>query len=157
MEELITLRTYIETHKYDEALQLISELEEMSLEDKINKIGSFVIVLLIHLIKQEAEKRTTKSWEISIRNAVWEINRTNKRRKAGGSYLTPEELSQTIADSYPMVLARASLEAFEGQYRENRVGRHAGPRPGANQGFGANQYLRLALRDNRRQAIDNNL
>jgi len=42
MEELTTLRSYIEAKRYDEALALIAEMEEMSLDDKINKIGSFI-------------------------------------------------------------------------------------------------------------------
>jgi len=33
---------------------------------------------------QTAENRTTRSWEVSIRNAVREIQPENKRRKAGG-------------------------------------------------------------------------
>jgi hypothetical protein len=51
----------------------------MSREDKIYKIRSFIKILLIHLIKQEAQKRTTRSWDISIRNAVREINYINKQ------------------------------------------------------------------------------
>jgi hypothetical protein len=37
----------------------------------------------MHLIKQQAENRTTRSWEVSIRNFVREIQRENKRRKSG--------------------------------------------------------------------------
>jgi len=127
MEELTTLRSYIEAKRYDEALALIAEMEEMSLDDKINKIGSFIIILLIHLIKQAAEKRTTRSWDISIRNVLWEINRTNKRRKAGGWYVSEEALRQTIEEAYPTALARASLEAFEGQYDEVQLERFIDP------------------------------
>ncbi len=41
----------------------------MSKEDKIHKIRSYAIILLIHLIKQEAEQRTTRSWDCSIYSA----------------------------------------------------------------------------------------
>ena len=82
MEELIQLRQYIETKNYDKALEIVAELEEMSKEDKLNKIYSYCVILLIHLIKQEAEKRTTRSWDVSIRNSIREINRTKKRRSA---------------------------------------------------------------------------
>ena len=40
-------------------LVILSELDEMSLDDKINKIESFMRVLLVHLVKREAEGRTT--------------------------------------------------------------------------------------------------
>jgi hypothetical protein len=69
MEELLLLRQFIEEKQYDKALEIVDELEEMSREDKLNKIYSYAIILLLHLIKQEAEKRSTRSWEFSIYNA----------------------------------------------------------------------------------------
>jgi len=118
MEELFELRTYIENHNYADALNLIGEMEEMSRDDKINKIESYLEILLLHLIKQDAERRSTRSWEISIRNSVRAIQRTNKRRKAGGYYLKDNELIEAITEIYPSALDRASLEAFEGRYNE---------------------------------------
>ena len=59
MEELIELRKSIEDRNYSKAFQIIDELEEMSLEDKLNKIYSYMVVLLLHLINQEAEKKLT--------------------------------------------------------------------------------------------------
>ncbi len=76
MEELMTLKELLYQGKIPEALELVEELEEMSKSDKLNKIFSYGIILLLHLIKQIAEKRTTKSWEASIRNAVKQIQRT---------------------------------------------------------------------------------
>jgi hypothetical protein len=118
MEELLELKTYIEQGRYAEALTLIGELEEMSREDKIHKIGSFIEILLLHLIKQHAEQRTTRSWEVSSKNAVDNIADINKRRKTGGYYLSQEELKETIADRYQRALRRASLEAYEGHFDE---------------------------------------
>ncbi len=121
MEEILELKTYIEQKDYDAALTLVEEMEEMSRDDKINKIESFLEVLLIHLIKQEAEKRTTRSWEISIKNATDNIKRTNKRRKAGGNYLTEDEMRDAIDESFPISIRRASLDAFEGQFSEQEL------------------------------------
>jgi ABC-type transporter Mla MlaB component len=100
MEELLELRQLLEQGKIPEALLLVDELEEMSLSDKINKIDSYGVILLIHLIKQKAENRLTRSWEISIENAVREINKINKRRKSGGFYLTPAELMEILQQAY---------------------------------------------------------
>lgn len=61
MEELLELKQLLHEGRLDEALQLVNELEEMSLSDKINKIDSYGVILLIHLIKQNAEKRSTRS------------------------------------------------------------------------------------------------
>ena len=116
MEELYELRTYIETGKYQEALLLLDEMEDMSLDDKINRISSFMEVLLVHLIKQAAEKKTTRSWEVSIRNALRQIVKINKRRKAGVWYLTAQELRAALEETYESALDNASLETLEGQY-----------------------------------------
>ena len=121
MEELTTLRKYIEERDYLKALELVGELEEMSKEDKLNKIYSYTVILLIHLIKQQAEKRTTRSWNVSINNSVREINRTNKRRKSGGYYANQEELKETIDEAFEAAIERASLEAFEGRYSSEEL------------------------------------
>ncbi|NES18706.1 MAG: DUF29 domain-containing protein [Symploca sp. SIO3E6] len=118
MEELLKLRQYIQEQNYDQALTLIDEMEEMSKEDKLNKIYSYAVILLLHLIKQAAEQRTTRSWEFSIYNATKEIKRVNKRRKSGGYYASEEELQEILTDAFDTAIKRAALEAFEGQYTE---------------------------------------
>ncbi|MBW4607170.1 MAG: DUF29 domain-containing protein [Hassallia sp. WJT32-NPBG1] len=121
MEELLELRQLLEQNKVYEALLLVDELEEMSLSDKINKIDSYGVILLIHLIKQKAEKRSTRSWEISIENAVREINKINKRRKSGGFYLQRLELIDILQQGYQLALKKAALEAFEGRYETEEL------------------------------------
>jgi hypothetical protein len=129
MEELNILRQFIEQGRYDEALLFIDELEEMSKEDKLNKIFSYVLVLLIHLIKKAAEQRTTRSWEVSISHAVHQIRRTNTRRKSGGVYAQREELAEILEEAFDLALKKASLEVFGGKLDDlelatkiNRVG-----------------------------------
>jgi hypothetical protein len=121
MEELYELRTYIESGQYHEALLLLGEMEDMSRDDKINRISSFMEVLLVHLIKQVVEQRTTPSWDVSIRNALRQIVRINKRRKAGGWYLTDEELSAALEEVYESALDSASLEVYEGKYTAGEI------------------------------------
>lgn len=116
MDELLELREHIEQGNYVKALTLIGDMEEMSHEDKINKIGSFMEILILHLIKQHAEHRSTRSWDVSIKNAIDNIVDINKRRKAGGYYLNTEELKETIDRRYQRALRRASLEAFGGTF-----------------------------------------
>jgi hypothetical protein len=121
MEEILTLRHYLEQQRYDDALTLAIEMEEMSKDDKINKIRSFARVMLLHLIKQAAEKRSTRSWDLSIRNAAREIRYVNQRRSAGGTYLSEAELREIISEAYQPALEGASLEAFEGMYDDARI------------------------------------
>ncbi len=114
MEELLELRRFIEQEQYPAALSLIEEMDEMSREDKINKIRSFAKILLLHLIKQTAEQRLTRSWELSIANSLSEIYYTNNRRKSKGYYLDEAALHEVLLEAYPLALKGAALEAFEG-------------------------------------------
>ena len=115
MNELQELRDKIEKQDYQGALLIVNELEEMSVEDKLNKIYSYVVVLLVHIIKQEAENRTTSSWNRSIYNSIKYINKTNKRRRSGGCYASDGALKEIIDEAYEHALSEASFEAFEGK------------------------------------------
>src|SRR5687768_11259821 len=116
MDELSELRDLLQAGRIEDAILLVDELDEMSREDKINKISSYMRILLIHLIKQQAEQRSTRSWEVSIKEALRQIQRTNTRRKAGGVYLKQDELLAELEDVYDLALERAALEAFGGIY-----------------------------------------
>ncbi len=116
MEELEALRKMVEEHDYTAALALIDEMDEMAKDDKIVKIESFLHVLLVHLIKQHAEKKTTDSWNRSINFSLRGINKSNKRRSSGGFYLKPQDLEDAIDESFIAALKDASEEAFGGAY-----------------------------------------
>lgn len=116
MEELLQLKEYIETERYHDALLLIGEMEEMAKEDKISKVHSYCVVLLIHLIKRHAEKHSTASWDVSVRNSLKHIARTNKRKHSGGYYLKDAALMEELLDAFDEALQVASLQAFGGVY-----------------------------------------
>ena len=121
MEEILTLKSLVLQGDLSGALEIVEELEEMSRDDKINNIRSYAKILLLHLIKQQAENRTTRSWDISIRNSVREIQFKNKQRKTGGHYLTTEELRSALEEAYPSALDYASLEVEEGRYEPEEL------------------------------------
>jgi hypothetical protein len=121
MEELLELKDLLLVGNVPDALLLVEEMTEMSKDDKLNKIFSFSIIVLLHLIKQQAEKLSTRSWETSISNSVRQIQRINKRRKTGGNYLTIEELKETLDDAYSSALRQGALEAFEGIYKPEEI------------------------------------
>jgi hypothetical protein len=121
MEELLELRQHILEQRYEDALDLLSEMEEMSVADKVNKIRSYARILLIHLIKQQAEGRTTRSWQLSIWNSAQEIHYINQRRKANSTYIDEAELAAIMAEAYPAALKYAALEAFGGAYDEEQL------------------------------------
>ncbi|MDJ0571604.1 MAG: DUF29 family protein [Pleurocapsa sp. MO_192.B19] len=88
---------------------------------KIFCLPTYAVILLVHLIKQQAEKRTTRSWDVSINNSVREIKRTNKRRKSGGYYASEDELMETIEEAFEAAIERAAVEAFEGRHDNDEL------------------------------------
>ena len=121
MEELLDLKQLLLKGDIKGSLALVEDLEEMGRKAIIDKIRSYAIILLLHLIKQQAEKRTTKSWDVSIRNSIREIINTNKRRKAGCYYLLSEELKEIFVAAYPNALDLASLEVASGSYEAEEL------------------------------------
>ena len=114
MEELWEIRQALKAGDLQTALALVDEMDEMSRDDKLQKIASYMRVLLVHRIKQAVEGRSTKSWDVSIRHALRQIAGVNKRRQAGGWYLSEENLSALLAETYESALDWASLEVHEG-------------------------------------------
>ncbi len=68
MEELLELKNLLLAGNIPDALILVEEMTEMSKDDKLNKIFSFSIIVLLHLIKQQAEKRSTSFETSGIRS-----------------------------------------------------------------------------------------
>lgn len=73
MEELLILKSLLLKGDLPGSLAIVEELAEMSRKDIIKTIRRYAVILLLHLIKQQAENRTTRSWDVSIRNSVLEI------------------------------------------------------------------------------------
>jgi hypothetical protein len=76
-------------------------------------------------------------WDVSIRNALDEIVTRNKRRKAGGWYLSVEELAEALRGAYDAALDWAALEAFGGAYTAEQLrSMHMTRRPFARRLYG---------------------
>jgi hypothetical protein len=121
MEELLELKALLLKGDIKGSLAIVEDLEDMSKNGIISTIRSYAVILLLHLIKQQAENRTTRFWDVSIRNSVREIQRQNKRRKAAGYYLSDEELTETLNDAYLNALDAASLEVELGRYQSEEI------------------------------------
>ena len=121
MEELLELKALLLKGDIKGSLAIVEDLEDMSKNAIISTIRSYAVILLLHLIKQQAENRTPRSWDVSIRNSVREIQRQNKRRKAAGYYLSDQELTDTLNDAYLNALDAASLEVESGRYQSEQL------------------------------------
>lgn len=121
MEEVLELKQMLQRGEIDNALLLVEDLEEMGKKGIARNIRSYSKVLLLHLIKQQVEQRSTKSWEASIRNAIREIKDINARPKSKGFYLSDEELKEAIASAFDNAVEQAAIEAAEGIYSFHQV------------------------------------
>lgn len=121
MEELLELKALLLKGDIKGSLAIIEDLEDMGKNAIISTIRIYAVILLLHLIKQQAEKRTTRSWDVSIRNSVRQIQRQNKCRNAAEYYLSDEELTDTLNDAYLNALDAASLEVESGRYQSEQI------------------------------------
>lgn len=117
-QELIDLRNSILEQRYTDALAIVDELEGMSKKAILRQIKSFLKVLLIHLIKNQIEKRLTNSWVASIRNSLIEIQDINLKENQKSYYINQDEWDSWLEDEIELAIADASLDVFGGMYNE---------------------------------------
>ena len=113
MEEILELKDCLLNHQYQRAMTIVEELEQMGRQDKINNLESFLVILLIHLIKIQVEKRVTRSWRSSILNSLREIQKRNKLGKKS-HYIKPNRWQEHFDATYPDAIFQAADEAFGG-------------------------------------------
>ncbi|MDJ0532728.1 MAG: DUF29 family protein [Xenococcaceae cyanobacterium MO_207.B15] len=109
-QELIELKEAISHYDYQKALEIVNDLEAMSREDKIQKIESYLVVLLVHLLKIQVERRITNSWRASILNALLQIQKTNRMGNKKTPYIKSDEWQSYIEEVLPEVYLSASTE-----------------------------------------------
>ena len=95
-QELIDLRNSILEGRYQDALEILDELDGMSIKEIIRKIESYLIRMLIHLIKNQVEQRLTNSWAASIRGSIREIKKLNLQDNKTAYYIKADEWNSTI-------------------------------------------------------------
>jgi hypothetical protein len=115
VEELAQLRQLIIAGNTTGAIALIDELEEMSKKAIIRNIESYLILLLAHLIKHQAEQRMTNSWLASIINAVVAIKKLNTR-DTNSYYLKESDWDDYLDEAIELAILEAAKEAFGGIY-----------------------------------------
>lgn len=99
-----------------DALMLIQELDGMSRKAIIRAIRSYLVRLLVYLIKYQAERRLTNSWAASIRGSVREIQHLNLQDNKRYYYVSSDEWQEHLEDLWEDALDEASIEAFNGRY-----------------------------------------
>ncbi|HEY9771692.1 MAG TPA: DUF29 family protein [Coleofasciculaceae cyanobacterium] len=113
MEEILELKDCLLNQQYDRAFAIVEELEAMGRQDKINNLESFLVILLIHLIKIQVEKRVTRSWKNSLSNSLLAIQ---KRNRLGNKshYIKENNWDEHISNCQLEAIFGAAKEVFEG-------------------------------------------
>jgi Domain of unknown function DUF29 len=120
-QELSDLKNCLREGRYDEALVIVDELEGMSKQDILRKIESFLVRLLIQLIKNQLEQRLTNSWAASIRGSLVEIKKLNLKDNKNSFYVNETEWLFMLEEVFEIAIRDASLEVFNGAYTSFQV------------------------------------
>ena len=90
----------------------------MSKKAIIRNIESYLVLLLAHLIKYQAEQRITNSWLASIVNAVVGIKKLNQRER-NSYYIKESDWSDYNDEAIELATLEAAKEAFGGIYTKS--------------------------------------
>lgn len=115
-QELTDLRASILEGRYADALAIVDELEGMSKQGILRNIQSYLLVLLVHLIKNQVEQRLTGSWANSIRTSIREIKKLNIKDNKTSYYINLDEWEDVLEDVIEDAIAGASEEVMDGAY-----------------------------------------
>ena len=115
VQELIDLRNCILEGRNEDALAIVDELEGMSKQATLRNISSFLLILIIHLIKNQVEQRLTNFWAASIANSVRGIKKLNLKDNKTSYYINSSEWESFIEDELEAAIREASREVLEGK------------------------------------------
>jgi hypothetical protein len=115
-QELIDLRASILERRYEDALALVDELEGISKKAILRTIRSFVVKMLIHLIKNQVEQRLTNSWAASVRDSLIEIQDLNLKENKTSHYIKSDEWQPLLDSVLEAAIRTASVEVQGGAY-----------------------------------------
>ena len=120
-QELIDLRASILERRYDDALAIIDELEGMSKQATLRSIESFLVRLLVHLIKNNIEQRLTNSWIASISDSIVQISKLNIKDNKISYYIKSDDWQSYLEEAVERAIRPASVEVLEGQLKPKQV------------------------------------
>ncbi len=115
-QELTNLRASILEGRYTDALIIVDELEGMSRQAILRNIQSFLLRLLVHLIKNQIEQRLTNSWANSISDSIRQIKKLNLQDNKTSYYLKIDEWEEMLEDEFEAAIDAASVEVRDGIY-----------------------------------------
>ena len=121
VQELSDLRQSIVEGRYQDALAIVDELEGMGKQAILRNIESFLVRLLIHLIKNQMEKRLTNSWAASISDSIIQIKKLNLKDNKKSYYIKQDEWLPYLEEAIEISIRPASIELFSGSLKPAQI------------------------------------
>lgn len=115
-QELIDLKNSILAGRYAEALAIVDELEGISKQAILRNIESFLVRMLVHLIKNKIEQRLTNSWAASISDSLRQIQKLNLKENKTSYYIKQDEWHPFLEEAVEAAISPASVEVRDGVY-----------------------------------------
>lgn len=117
MQELADLRASILEERYTDALAIVDQLDGMSRKAILRAIESFLVRMLIHLIKNQLEQRLTNSWAASVRGSIIEIKKLNLQDNKTSYYIIETNAwGSMLEEALEIAISDASVEVQDGAY-----------------------------------------
>ena len=123
VQELIDLRKNIIEGRYQEALKIIDELEEIEKQTTIIKIESYLVRIFIHLIKNQVEKHLTNSSAASISHSIMQIKKLNLKDNKTSYYIKENEWQEILTEEIETAINPASVEILDGSLSPIQLGK----------------------------------
>lgn len=120
-QELIDLRNSILEGRYADALEIVDELDWMSKKATLRSIKSFLVRMLIHLIKNQVEQRLTNSWIASISDSVIQIQDLNLHDNKTSHYVKRDEWELLLENALAAAIRPASVEVLNGKLKPSQL------------------------------------
>ncbi|MBW4493745.1 MAG: DUF29 domain-containing protein [Oscillatoria princeps RMCB-10] len=120
-QELLDLRNSILEGRYEDALAIVDELEGMSVQAILRNLESFLVRLLVHLIKNQVEQRLTNSWVASISDSLVKIQKLNLKDNKTSYYIKPDEWQPFLEDALAAAIRPASVEVRSGRLTPSQL------------------------------------
>ncbi|XHR80552.1 MAG: DUF29 family protein [Gloeotrichia echinulata GP01] len=120
-QELIDLKHSIMEGRYTDALAIVDELDGMSKQAILRNIQSFLVRMIIHLIKNQVEQRLTNSWAASIEDSILEIKNLNLKENKTSYYINADAWEEMLEDALESAIRPASLEVFNGKFKRSQL------------------------------------
>ena len=120
-QELIDLKHSIMEGRYTDALAIVDELEGMSKQAILRNIQSFLVRMIIQLIKNQVEQRLTNYWVASIEDSILEIKNLNFQQNKISYYINADAWEEILEDALESAIRPASLEVFNGKFKRSQL------------------------------------